>query len=317
MTYQSHTNTPGTGDWLIGAVKKNPEGLLLLAAGCALLLRHSGGWSGVSAPSTTRDSRSSGYGHQGGARQNETSVSDSISRAADSAREYAADVGKTVGEKASNYAEAVSDYAGEAGRTVLDQSERLAKQTQTTIQDTINRVLKEQPLAIAVMGLAAGAAVAAVLPSTDVERRTLGPAGEKLSEAAATVGENLSEAASKAGERLVDAAEERGINSKGLREVATDVAGVFGSTLRGEQQPDHGSSGSRESSSGQGVSRGSGPGGSQFGKPNSPAGSGHQDRASQSSGGSSSATGQSGQSRAYEPGGSQLGKPTKPGGSGL
>jgi hypothetical protein len=316
MTYQSHTNASGTGDWLIGAVKKNPEGLLLLAAGCALLLRHSGGWSARSGQSTTRDSRSSGYEHQGGARQNETGVSDSISRAADSAREYVSDVGKTVGEKASNYAAAVSDYAGEAGRTVVDQSERLAKQTQTTIQDTINRVLKEQPLAIAVLGLAAGAAVAAVLPSTDAERRTLGPAGEKLSEAAATVGENLSEAASKAGERLVDAAEERGINSKGLKEVATDVAGVFGSTLRGEQ-PDRGSSGSRESSSGQGASRGFEPGGSQFGKPNSPAGSEHQDRASQSSGGSSSAPGQSGQSRGYEPGGSQLGKPTKPGGSGL
>lgn len=289
MTYQPHINASGTGDWLMGAVKKNPEGLLLLAAGCALLLRHSSGWSGRSAQSTTTDSRSSGYGHQGGARQNnEPGVSDSISRAADSAREYASDVGKT----ASNYAAAVSDYAGEAGRAVVDQSERLAKQTQTTIQDAIKRVLKEQPLAVAVMGLAAGAAAAAVLPSTDVERRTLGPAGEKLSEAAATVGENLSEAASKAGERLVGAAEERGLNSKGLKEVASDVAGVFGSTLRGEQ-PDRGSSGSREGSSGQGASRGYEPGVS------------------------SSAPGQSGQSRGYEPGGSQVGKSTKPGGSGL
>jgi hypothetical protein len=306
MTYQPHNRASGTGDWLIGAVKKNPEGMLLLAAGCALLLRHSGGgWSGRGGQSTTTESRSSSYGNQGGARQKQPGVSDAISSAADSAREYASDVGRAVGEKASNYASAVSDYAGEAGRTVVDQSERLAKQTQTTIQDTINRVLKEQPLAIAVMGLAAGAAVAAVLPSTDVERRTFGPAGEKLSEAAATVGENLSEAASKAGERLASAAEERGISSKGLKEVASDVAGVFGSTLRGEQPG--GSSGSREGYTGQG--------GGQIAKPGSAASSEHQDRGGQPSGGSTS--GQSAQPRGYETGGNQFGKPTKPGGSGL
>ena len=30
------------GDWLVSTVKKNPEGLLLLAAGCALLMRSGG-----------------------------------------------------------------------------------------------------------------------------------------------------------------------------------------------------------------------------------------------------------------------------------
>ena len=39
MTYHSHRDAQGTGDWIMGAVKSNPEGLLLLAAGCALLLR--------------------------------------------------------------------------------------------------------------------------------------------------------------------------------------------------------------------------------------------------------------------------------------
>ena len=45
MTYPSRTSGQTTSDWLVGAVKSNPEGLLLLAAGCALLLR-SGGSSG-------------------------------------------------------------------------------------------------------------------------------------------------------------------------------------------------------------------------------------------------------------------------------
>ena len=32
-----------TSDWLLGAMKKNPEGLLLLAAGAVLLMRKTGG----------------------------------------------------------------------------------------------------------------------------------------------------------------------------------------------------------------------------------------------------------------------------------
>ena len=40
MSRQSST---GTSDWLLGAVKQNPEGLLLLAAGACLLLRKTGG----------------------------------------------------------------------------------------------------------------------------------------------------------------------------------------------------------------------------------------------------------------------------------
>ena len=36
----NNSNTGGlSADWLMSAVKKNPEGLLLLAAGCALLFR--------------------------------------------------------------------------------------------------------------------------------------------------------------------------------------------------------------------------------------------------------------------------------------
>jgi hypothetical protein len=48
------TNNSSTGlsaDWLMSAVKKNPEGLLLLAAGCALLFR-------------TRSSRSRQWSHE-------------------------------------------------------------------------------------------------------------------------------------------------------------------------------------------------------------------------------------------------------------
>ncbi|MPZ40499.1 MAG: hypothetical protein GEU95_21100, partial [Rhizobiales bacterium] len=232
----------------MGAVKNNPEGLLLLAAGCALLLR-SGGSIGRGEQSARR-SQSTSYGardrqyESDGRRQSgsRSAMTESMSRTADSAREYASDMGKTVSEKASAYASAVGDYADDARRTVADQSERIMQQA----QGTLRRVLQEQPLAVAVLGLAAGAAVAAALPATSIERQTLGPAGERLSEAATNTGEQLREATSKAGERLMDVAEERGLNAEGLKEAASDVAGTFGSAFRGEQssQSDQSSGGS-------------------------------------------------------------------------
>jgi hypothetical protein len=264
MTHRFHREGQGTADWIMGAVKSNPEGLLLLAAGCALLLRS--GASGRNAHAHER-SGSMGTGRERmsenyGPRQTGAGISETISQAADSARDYAADVSKTVSDKAGTYASAVGEYADDAWR----QSERFVVQARNTVQDTINRVVQEQPLAVAVVGLAAGAAVAAAFPATAVERRTLGTAGERLTDAAASAGQQLSrQAASKAGEMLMDAAYERGLNAEGLKEVASDVAGALGSAFTGEK----GRSGQSAASSSSAAQ--SSPGGtSQQGGPRTP-----------------------------------------------
>ena len=228
MTRHSNTSGHRSEDWLAGVVKSNPEGLLLLAAGCALLLRSTG--------SAGRRSSASRASQGSGARQGQSAASGvprSVSQAAEGARDYASDLGKTVSNTAGEYASTVGNYADGARRTIVDQSERLVGQARETMQTTIGRVLKEQPLALAVAGLAAGAALASAFPATDVERQTLGPAGERLSEAASSVGENLSQAASKAGEKLMDAADERGLNTEGLKEVASEVASTFGDAFSG------------------------------------------------------------------------------------
>lgn len=260
MTYQSRYPSGTTGEWLIGAVKKNPEGMLLLAAGCALLLRSGGSRSSLRSASQARStdwSRQDGQGRYQG-----SGMSDTVSRASDNVRDYASELSRSVGDKASNYAAAVGEYAGEVGRTVADQSERMARQTQATLQQTMNRVLKEQPLAVAVMGLAAGAAVAAVLPSTDIEERALGPVAAKLSGAADAVRDNVAQGASKAGERLMEVADERGLNKDGLKEVAGEVADAFGGAFRGDEQnraqtSDSGSSTDRQSGPARGFEQGS------------------------------------------------------------
>ena len=164
-----------------------------------------------------------------------------MSRAADTAREYASNVGKTVSETARSYALAAGEFADHASQTIRDQSGRIAEQTQSTIE----RIVREQPLAVAIAGAAAGAALAAAFPSTRMERETLGPTGKRLSEAATSAGEKLSKAASAAGERLMSAADERGVNAEGLKEVARDVAGSFEKSFSGSG-PNDGRSGDKQ-----------------------------------------------------------------------
>ena len=164
----NHNSNPGglSADWLMSAVKKNPEGLLLLAAGCALLFRTRSSRSSQS--SYGYRSYPSGQGEHGprmeqrGRGRKDWEMPEGMSGAADTAREYASNVGKTVGETARSYASAAGEYADHARQTIMHQSGRIAEQTQSTIE----RIVREQPLAVAIAGAAAGAALAAAFPST-------------------------------------------------------------------------------------------------------------------------------------------------------
>ena len=261
MNNSSTTGGFGSGDWLLSAVKKNPEGLLLLAAGCALLLRTGGTRARQS--SDQYRSYSSGSGHtpqtqSDAERGQDWKMSEGMSRAADSARDaadsarqYASDVAKTASETADKYVSRVGEYADEARRTIVDHSGRIAEQAQSTIEG----IVLKQPLAVAIAGLAAGAAVAAAFPSTRMERQALGPAGKRLSEVATTAGERVSEAGAAVGKRLMSVADEKGLNTEGLKEVARDVAGTFEKSLTSAQQDDR-NAGKRDAGS---VQPGTGP----------------------------------------------------------
>jgi hypothetical protein len=237
MSRHSDINTYAqAGDWLMGTARRNPEALLLLAAGCCLLMR-SGGKSPSRAPSYARaDEHDPGY--QSDFRRTSSNVRQGVSRAADSATDYASQVKERVSETASSYAESVSEFAESARRNVVEQSEHWRRQAQSTMQAGMDRVLRDQPLAIAVMGLAAGAAVAAAFPSTEIESRTLGGAREALTDAASKAGERVMGAASKAGERLRTAAQEQGLSAEGLKGLASEVAETFTSEVAGKSD-DH------------------------------------------------------------------------------
>ena len=111
----------------------------------------------------------------------------------------------------------------------------------------MTRILREQPLTVAVLGVAAGAAVAAVFPTTDVESQALGGARDALTDMANKVGENVMGAAGAAGERLKSAASERGLTQEGLKEVARDVADAFSSSMTGKANNEQGSESRKDS----------------------------------------------------------------------
>jgi hypothetical protein len=227
-------STSSSGDWLFRSIKRNPEGLLLVAAGAALLMRT----AGASKPTPTASDGAESFERSASdiseaAKRTTDSVSDSMSNmAAAQAKGKTSDYVSSVSEFASQ----ASDRARSAARTAGDKAADMARQTTSTAQGYASRVLQEQPLVVAVAGLAAGAALAATFPGTQIEKETLGPIGEQVGDAAQRVGGQLKEATAAAGETVKNAARERGLSQEGLKEVATEAAETFSSRMSGRDR---------------------------------------------------------------------------------
>ena len=216
------TRTAGAG-WLTDILTRNPEGLLLLAAGCALLMRKASTARATQGQDFERVHRSEGNGHGRVERDDGRSFRDTIADTARSAGEYASDVSDKIKENASSYASSVSDYADQASQS----TGRIARQAGSALQSSAQNILQEQPLAVALVGFAVGAAVAAAFPPTEIERRNLGPTGERLKDAAIKAGEQIKGAGVQAKEKLASAAEERGLTTEGLKDMAQEVGDAF------------------------------------------------------------------------------------------
>ena len=174
----------------------------------------------------------------GGLSQTAANSKDAASSFADQTKQTVSAFASSAADYASSAADSAADYGGQVKRAVGEQSDRIVQQTQSSLRSMVNRVLQDQPLAIAVAGLAAGAAVAAAFPVTDIEDQTLRPIGEKAAETAERLGGRLKEATAQAGEKLKSAADERGLNAQGLKEVANEVADTFSSTMSGKSERD-------------------------------------------------------------------------------
>jgi hypothetical protein len=223
MNYQQISNQ--TGDWLLDTVQRKPEALLLIAAGCALLMRSGGSLAGIwlttGSSSPARSQNRPGMAEQGAVEH--------------SASGYASKVADTVSEYSDNARQTVSDYSEGARRGISDSSDWLRTQAESTYR-TASEALRDQPILVAGLGLAAGAALAAFFPTTEVERR----AGAALAAKASEVGDQVLAAAERAGERaretVKEAVAER-VLAPAVKEVVGEVVGITtGAADRGNQQ---------------------------------------------------------------------------------
>jgi hypothetical protein len=224
------------GDWVLDTARRNPEALLLVAAGCCLLMRGGSSWSKAGRtrnvqyqPGKEAYYPAPSYQSADTTESATRKAGQTVSDAADTASEYVSNVKQRVTEAASSYADTVGRYTQDTGRSLYEQS----RQAQSTVQETVSRIVREQPFAIAAAGLAAGAAIAALFPSTRIENRTFGGTREALAEAASKAGENLMGAAAQAGQRFVSGATQRGLSSEGLKDLAGEVAESFSSAITG------------------------------------------------------------------------------------
>jgi hypothetical protein len=228
MKYERYASNAGS--WLIDTARRNPEALLVLAAGCALMMRKGSSMT-RSARSTWEDedwdrpdwNRTSGNRRAGADSASASEAEGLFSGVTEQASEFVTRVAESVSDTAS----AASDYAYEGGRQLSKNVGRLGGRARSAA-DT---VLQEQPIAVAVLGLAAGAALAAVLPRTEVENRALRPARDKLVGVAGT-------AAASAREKATDFATER--LQEAARSAVDTFTDSFANAARGDES--HGKS---------------------------------------------------------------------------
>ena len=195
MTMYGVSEGRDAGEWVMSTVSRNPEGLLLLAAGVALLMRSGRGQSRNHRYARSMSEGGGDYSARRERSQTGEGVGEQVAEAARRARGYVSEATDKVSETARSYASSAADYADQTTRAAMERSRRMADQA----RETADNVVREQPWAVAIAGLLAGAAVAAAFPPTRLERRALGDVGERLRSAAGAAGEQVMEAGMKAG----------------------------------------------------------------------------------------------------------------------
>jgi ElaB/YqjD/DUF883 family membrane-anchored ribosome-binding protein len=233
-------------DLLARAVRRNPEGLLLLGAGVALLLRR--GSSGLKAMTPERSASGMEglrraeeeiFADGGPARMREQGR-DAIAQATGAAWDSASAGMQQAKEAAGSYLNTASQYLMSAQDTITQGSSQVKEQAGRALSQG-NDFLREQPLAVAALGMAAGLVIAAVLPSTEAEERVMGPARDRLADSARDAGDRVARATGVAGSELLNAVEKRGFSRAGVKEMVSEVANSFTGALA-DHDASHGDS---------------------------------------------------------------------------
>lgn len=160
-------------------VKANPMPTLLAAAGLV--------WLYANKDSTARTQTA-------GARNGSYSYSDRADNDPDddsSIRQHARKAREGISGKASD----VKDRAGDAAHDAMDTAREKARQA----NQGFHHMLEDNPMAIGAMGIAVGALLGAMLPSTSRENELLGEASDNVTDEAKSLGKRVSNRVARVG----------------------------------------------------------------------------------------------------------------------
>lgn len=213
MNPQKQSTDKSFFDDLSDAVRANPISAALIGVGAIWLF---GGNRVLDVPMAAARTAGEAAGSLqdtavSGLRSGADTMSSGISKIRTSIGEAATstgDSGETAFKAASEQMSAARDWSGD----VID-----------NIQDNISTLLREQPLVLGAVGIAVGAAVAASLPLTDIERDNLGSAAQS----ARTMAINATDQVIERAEGVADAIGEE-MTAQGL---TTDAASAVSKDL--------------------------------------------------------------------------------------
>ncbi|MGV6394424.1 DUF3618 domain-containing protein [Pseudomonas caspiana] len=198
---QALSYTKGSGGEFLNnlgtTIKNNPLPTVLTSVGLLWLMMGQNRSPGAASGSSSLDhlgERASDMAH---------SVTDSFSDAKNRIEETA----RRMTEKAGALTENVSARLSQTGQHLHqgshDVNDTLHQQARKA-QSGLDYLLKEQPLALAAIGIALGAALGSALPVTERENRMMGPASDELTSKAKNLASEGYEKVSQMGKEQVD-----------------------------------------------------------------------------------------------------------------
>jgi len=140
-----------------------------------------------------------------------------------------------VADTASDKASAASNVLSEAGSRVAsgitDRTGEIPERVESAFEEAranFSEMFRRQPLVLGAVGVAAGAAIAASLPTTEVESEYLGATSGvvkgKIGELAGEKAEQASDLGKRVLEAVIDEAQQQGLTSEGLRSTASEIS---------------------------------------------------------------------------------------------
>jgi gas vesicle protein len=184
------------------------------------------------------------------------SATGAVKDRAQSAMSSLSDTASGIGDSLSNAYDAVSGSVSSAANTCVDAANRVipSQEELTQAGQRIWDFCKDQPLVVAGLGLAIGAALGSAIPTTEAERRLMGETADQLKQKAQDLVtdplKSANEMAKSVSERIIDEA------AKIAKQEVANLVNDWGSKPDGAVQSDEpaggGQSGSGGFSSGQG-----------------------------------------------------------------